>query len=555
MINPYYAFVELTIGDLVIQGRDSTLISFECSRFTSTSNNICTVVLADETALVVENAMLSLDDEKTVKFRYGYTGGAVSPYYTGSVTECVPDLSPAGATITLTIVSKGSLCKAKPKSKAYRGTPDQVVTQVASEEGYQLGTIEPCKPVKSEEVIDDEVFNDSNDLKDKVFYRNNESAIDFIKSKVVPFAKSINTGQADYKVYFDDSTDPPTLNFHPDDWESKERVMYNLSLGVSGDSEVISFKPSMNEGLALVMGASEVTGATVDALRNEMFKVSYDKSKDYMRPVTGDYTNVPPGYTCSIGGSSFSQDEFEKMSANLWAKGSASAYPAELSVVGNPLITLQSIISIIVLTPQGLPHYSSGIYLVTSVTDTIEGGSFTTNVALIRNGLQVGTDDSGGVNITASSPPTLPSGGGSGDSTNQESTNAGGSSDVSPSGDPKRDAIINTAKQFLGLPYVWGGTTPAGFDCSGLTQYCYRQHGYFLTRTTYTQCKEGSAVDANDSSKWKVGDLLFYTKGSQGPEHVGMYVGNGKKIHAPRTGDVIKIDSANSPYIVRRIIP
>lgn len=111
------------------------------------------------------------------------------------------------------------------------------------------------------------------------------------------------------------------------------------------------------------------------------------------------------------------------------------------------------------------------------------------------------------------------------------------------------NAVIAYASNFLGTPYKWGGTTPAGFDCSGFTQYVYRHFGINLGRTTYNQIKDGYAVSRDNL---KPGDLVFYGKGGN-PSHMGIYVGNGMYIHSPRTGDVIKISPYDrSDYITAR---
>ncbi|MGN0163381.1 MAG: NlpC/P60 family protein [Candidatus Ornithomonoglobus sp.] len=114
--------------------------------------------------------------------------------------------------------------------------------------------------------------------------------------------------------------------------------------------------------------------------------------------------------------------------------------------------------------------------------------------------------------------------------------------------------VVLIAKQFLGTPYVWGGTTPKGFDCSGLMQYAYKQMGINIPRVSQDQFKSGTAVD---KSQLRAGDLVFF-KGSSGtasdPGHVGMYIGNGQYIQAPQTGDVVKISdlSARSDYVGAR---
>lgn len=111
------------------------------------------------------------------------------------------------------------------------------------------------------------------------------------------------------------------------------------------------------------------------------------------------------------------------------------------------------------------------------------------------------------------------------------------------------NAVVAYASNFMGTPYKWGGTTPAGFDCSGFTQYVYRHFGVYLGRTTYDQIKNGRAVSREELQP---GDLVFYGRGGS-PTHMGIYVGNGMYIHSPRTGDVIKISPYDrSDYITAR---
>lgn len=112
------------------------------------------------------------------------------------------------------------------------------------------------------------------------------------------------------------------------------------------------------------------------------------------------------------------------------------------------------------------------------------------------------------------------------------------------------DAIIAYASNFLGTPYLWGGTSPStGFDCSGFTQYVYGHFGISLGRSTYDQINDGVQVSRDNL---KAGDLVFF--GSfDNPHHIGIYVGNNTYIHSPRTGDVLKVSPMTRPdYVTAR---
>lgn len=97
------------------------------------------------------------------------------------------------------------------------------------------------------------------------------------------------------------------------------------------------------------------------------------------------------------------------------------------------------------------------------------------------------------------------------------------------------NAIVKTAVRYLGIPYVWGGATPSGFDCSGLVQYVFMQHGLYLPHYSRYQAQMGFEVPLTDIQP---ADLVFF---GDPVYHVGIYVGDGLFLHAPRTGDVVKI--------------
>lgn len=106
--------------------------------------------------------------------------------------------------------------------------------------------------------------------------------------------------------------------------------------------------------------------------------------------------------------------------------------------------------------------------------------------------------------------------------------------------------IVDYAKNFLGIPYVYGGTSPSGFDCSGLVYYCYKHFGFSINRTASGQAYNGKAVS---SSELQPGDIIIFSeKSGKYIGHCGLYIGNGQFIHAPHTGDVVKISNLSTGY-------
>jgi cell wall-associated NlpC family hydrolase len=101
--------------------------------------------------------------------------------------------------------------------------------------------------------------------------------------------------------------------------------------------------------------------------------------------------------------------------------------------------------------------------------------------------------------------------------------------------------VVGVAMQFLGVPYVWGGASPSGFDCSGLVMYAFAKVGISLPHSSYAQFGMGTPVSIG---QLQPGDLVFFS----GASHVGIYIGGGQFVHAPHTGDVVKISSLSGYY-------
>ena len=134
-------------------------------------------------------------------------------------------------------------------------------------------------------------------------------------------------------------------------------------------------------------------------------------------------------------------------------------------------------------------------------------------------------------------------------------TSGAAHSDTAP---PKREGrirgLLNKALTLLGTPYRWGGNSPeAGFDCSGLVGYVYRTElGVELPRISRDMANVGELI--RDRTHLQEGDLVFFSRRGRNVDHVGLYIGEGRFVHAPRTGKNVEISSLDSGYWAQKFM-
>lgn len=114
----------------------------------------------------------------------------------------------------------------------------------------------------------------------------------------------------------------------------------------------------------------------------------------------------------------------------------------------------------------------------------------------------------------------------------------------------KAQRALDLAMTFLGVPYLWGGTSPSGFDCSGLVYYVYAQQGVKLPRVAADQARVGQPI--RTIQELLPGDAVFFADSSGYIHHMGLYIGNGQMVHAPHTGDVVKVSDITKGYYARQ---
>jgi cell wall-associated NlpC family hydrolase len=145
----------------------------------------------------------------------------------------------------------------------------------------------------------------------------------------------------------------------------------------------------------------------------------------------------------------------------------------------------------------------------------------------------------------AASQATSSSSGSSASSSSSSSGSGGGGGTVVDPGGSGHSSVVSIAQRYLGVPYVWGGASPSGFDCSGLTMYCYAQIGVGMSHGATDQQRQSHPVSLG---ALQPGDLVFFG-GASYSHHVGIYVGGGQMIHAPHTGAVVSYGSISGAWI------
>lgn len=402
----------------------------------------------------------------------------------------------------------------------------------------------------------------------KSFYRINMSGAQFIRQVLAPYCKSKSTGQSAYRLWFSDETSPDgtpgvKLYFKPDQYTNLDNPIsdellpnidktYQFTFGSGPDSSVVEFNPNFNGMVTSVTGGYEVDATTTDAITNDVMRVRYGKNSDEKRPTTGDATYDGMQGIVRIGDSSYSIEDIQNRAANLWYNMATYGYTADMTVLGDPMIDVQSLCSVTVLTPKGLPHHSSGVYLIHHVTDNITGGTYESSLSLVRNAIEIGLDEAGGIDITLGTKDTIYVGEAGSLMTGMYNNilgNNGGSSNSATSGNSTvtpqaASATIQSAVNWAlmiaaddSYGYEWGsrGLDAHGYDCSGLVTTAYYQAGVD-TGFPATQNMKSSFLAKgfiehreliDDCTNAQVGDV-YVNEGV----HTAMYIGDGKIVHA-----------------------
>lgn len=190
------------------------------------------------------------------------------------------------------------------------------------------------------------------------------------------------------------------------------------------------------------------------------------------------------------------------------------------------------------------PNTSSKVVHQVKKNDTVEIFGFNCGWYKVNSKNQVGYIRSDLVELTEKPAENF--------GVNRGNSSSGSSSSGSSSTTTlsKGEKLAAYAKTFVGYPYVYGGSSPSGFDCSGFMQYVHRQMGYTIKRTATAQLSNGRKVTRDEL---KPGDMVFFGYGSTAT-HVGMYIGGGKFVHAENSGTGVVISELFTGYYSGRYL-
>lgn len=511
------------------------MVSIDHVRIAQSVSESTVIELYDDTALVVDAAIANLAGGK-IQFEYGYVNGMMSDKYEATITKYSTRMIGFSALCTIEAISTGIVTAnvdTATKNKKYSGTISDIVYQVASEEGWDIGIVEATKVDKTYDIT-----------------RNGEAGNEFVKNKLVKKALSAENGKGDYKfelktvgsksvVYFTRGDIPASIDNNEGDSNKNNAIDpydYQYVMGMPNDN-IISFEPQYNEVLSALIGAASVQGSAMDPETNEEVIAEVNDEEAIVQLEQSMGSSVK-NIVRHVAGNSYSYSDLKTIAKSLHDAAASLSYNATLVIKGKPRISPNTKIKILVLTREGMKHHSSGEYLITSVDDLVENAVYTTTLELLKNSDSVTVTTGSGTSSTSTGP-----------SSNMPTGSAG-------PGVPAD--LAEKVKKYLGTPYVWGGDCweEGGFDCSGFVWYFLKNEcGANIggRDTAAGLSTKGTAVQYDSSlSNLQPGDLLF--KGNPAT-HVVMYMGGNQVVHSPQTGDVIKYSNLwFTPSAVRRFL-
>lgn len=301
---------------------------------------------------------------------------------------------------------------------------------------------------------------------------------------------------------------------------SSSGVMYGIGF-VTGSG--LRLRSSANTSAKTLDSASKNEVVVVISKQGDWYKVIYDLKEGYMH---GDYLKVSTSENAELG-----YGEVNGSTVNI-RSGAGSSYGKVNQAKRGEKVYIIGINSgwYKVIFENTIGYIRSDYVDLTEAP--YENKSSSKSPKFFRGGKSTGVEPS----ASALNGSSVSSG------------SSSSSSSSSSSGSVTGNKIVAKAKQYLGVPYKWGGTTPSGFDCSGFVYYVLRSLGINISRTQSVMYAQGTPVA---KSNLQPGDLVFFQNTYKaGISHVGIYVGDGQFIHAPSSGKVVSYTSLYTNYYI-----
>ena len=397
--NPFFAFVDVFLQDRNISPiPPEHIIEFTHNKtaFSDLVNSFSLTVF-DETAVNLEYYLVaSADPFVDIFYRYGYVGGATSEHFGGIVRDFSVNVSSVGAVLTIEGWSSVMKTHNVPRTRVYEEMDiHEIVAEVAAMEGWSLGAIETCDPIYVEDRDEDENAM----LRKKVFVQDNIPSTKFILNKLTKYARSKETKDSGFEMFFDDISGVPVINFCTRSYLYKEPVDTFVTYYGREGQEVISFEPKYQGVLMMVTGAS-VSAYGVDTETGEFIAYKHDQETNESSKIIGSKTYMNPDMGNAVHSfSSASAEEMRIKSSNMWKLSADQHHTASMTIMGNPRIKAGDCVDVIYMTPRQVAHHTSGNYYVVSVSNSIRGGQFQTSLELARDALGLGPFNVGGNDV------------------------------------------------------------------------------------------------------------------------------------------------------------
>lgn len=345
--------------------------------------------------LIAEQGFGANTENGNVFFRYGLSSGGSSEVYQGILTNYALDFQGGGTLLTISGTSLAVVSNSRAYTASYTGTSiHDIVKQIAAKQNWDVGIIEPCVPVLSS--FDDITGNPTH----KAFYQMNVQPLQFIKEELIPYSVSSVTGMGGYTVSLRDSgSSRPILDFCTPQITKPSVFQYLYYAGV--ESNIISWNPQIQDVINMLKGGGQLGISTMDSTTNNLISFVQSEATAKSMPIMGSRVFANKNAAISyMNASSMLETEMQAKAKSLWTKNANLSYVSTMEVPYSPVVNPNDNVDILIMNSAGQPHYTSGVYLVSQVIDTLDDTGAVSTMTLIKNAITKGSMPKSGHEVT-----------------------------------------------------------------------------------------------------------------------------------------------------------